>query len=226
MLVTAAFVLFTALLASADGSLSLKPVGRTAGVTDIGASGGKRMLSKTAKALSGALPSRKTPRYAGCSAEQQKKIVTAVKGAQGYASAASTHLKSNSQGSTLYTRWFGTFDQSLYNVILGGFDRFFKQSNKWTYDCTCTNSELFVKVSTNRPGIVDPPAPGHDFRAFAIIREGVRFNEVFGAINHILGLQPSLALAKENNGRAAYNADNNAYFALEAYEALAGTSNP
>ncbi|KDN46888.1 hypothetical protein RSAG8_03965, partial [Rhizoctonia solani AG-8 WAC10335] len=122
MLVTAAFVLFTALLASADGS-------RTAGVTDVGASGveiqagyGKRMLSKTAKALSGALPSRKTPRYAGCSAEQQKEIVTAVKGARGYASAASTHLKSNPQGSTLYTRWFGTFDQSLYNVILGGFD--------------------------------------------------------------------------------------------------------
>ncbi|KDN46895.1 hypothetical protein RSAG8_03972, partial [Rhizoctonia solani AG-8 WAC10335] len=114
MLVAATFVLFTALLVSADGSPPLKLVTRSAKITD----GGKRMISKGEKVLSNAFRSTKPLEYADCSAEQEKEIASAVKEAQAYASAAHQYLRSNPKGTILYTQWFGTFESAIYDKVI------------------------------------------------------------------------------------------------------------
>ncbi|CAE6526722.1 unnamed protein product [Rhizoctonia solani] len=170
--------------------------------------------------------SRMTKRasYTGCSSTQQSQIASAVSSGQSYASSSYSHLTSNPSGSTRYTRWFGTFATSRYNLVLNSFSRLRTYPNGWTYNCnTCSDPDTYAYVYPSRYGTVylcgyfwTAPATGAGSRADTIIHEGTHFTQVLGTDDYVYGQSGCLSLAKSNPTNAVYNADNHAFFSVNA----------
>ncbi|KEP51509.1 peptidyl-lys metalloendopeptidase [Rhizoctonia solani 123E] len=220
------FMMFTPLLASAKVLLALN---LTIPSVDRPALKHRIQMEKPVSLKNAVVPpsvslSSEGVKYSSCSPGQQAEIRKAIRVAQACAKSSFIHLKSNPSGSTLYTRWFGTFDKNLRGVTLLSFSRLRTYPGTWTYDCACTDSELIAQVNPKQYGIVDvcprfwrAPMGGAKSAAFAIIREGTRFKQVIGSYDHALGQSDSLTLAKSNAREAAFNADNHAYFSMGAY---------
>ncbi|QRV93188.1 peptidyl-Lys metalloendopeptidase [Ceratobasidium sp. AG-Ba] len=171
-----------------------------------------------AKALS------KRASYTGCSSTQQSQVSSAISSGQSYASSSYSHLTSNPSGSTRYTRWFGTFSTSRYNLVLNSFSRLRTYPNGWTYNCnTCSDPDTYAYVYPSRYGTVylcgyfwAAPATGAGSRADTIIHEGTHFTQVLGTDDYTYGQSSCLSLARSNPTNAVYNADNHAFFSVNA----------
>ncbi|CAE6448892.1 unnamed protein product [Rhizoctonia solani] len=162
--------------------------------------------------------------YTGCSSTQQSQLASAISSGQSYASSSYSHLTSNPSGSTRYTRWFGTFATTRYNAVLNSFSRLRTYPNGWTYNCnTCSDPDTYAYVYPSRYGTVylcgyfwSAPATGAGSRADTIIHEGTHFTQVLGTDDYVYGQSGCLSLAKSNPTNAVYNADNHAFFSVNA----------
>ncbi|CAE6468571.1 unnamed protein product [Rhizoctonia solani] len=234
MLVSAAFILFTALLASADHGLphnfAIPSIKSTLTDTHAKVAATKDKLQgpssfKNTAVPWGASPSSRHGKYPSCSADQQIQIAKAISVAQRYVHSSVTYLKKwKLSGSPLYTRWFGAFDKNRRGLTVLSFSRLRTSLDKWTYECTCTDSKLVVQAHTGQYGIIkvcpgfwSAPAAGDKSAAFAIIREGTRFEQVLGTFNVAHGRSESLAIAMNKPDSAVYSANNHAYFSVDAY---------
>ncbi|CAE6377872.1 unnamed protein product [Rhizoctonia solani] len=229
MLVTTAFILFTALLASADTSSSPRPIDQPAGVAKV---------TSTEAKIQGKLSSYPRGGYYGCSPRQEKELSRAIKEVQGYARSAYKDLKINPTGSPLYTRWFGSYQPSVYRSVLKSSTQLRTLPQGWRYECrqTCTpdkHSKRLAWINTKWPGLInlcpdfwDTTAQHSNLRAFTIIQEGTRFKEVSGTHKMEYGYHNSTELAKENPFAAGNNADNHAYFLLGAWSKKLEKGNP
>ncbi|CAE6469544.1 unnamed protein product [Rhizoctonia solani] len=162
--------------------------------------------------------------FSGCTATRQRQIASAISSAQNYAMSSYNHLTSNPSGSALYTRWFGTFLSSRYELVLDSFSRLRTYPSGWTYDCnTCTESDAYAYVYPTRYGTVylcqyfwSAPSTGAASKADTIIHEGTHFPPVLGTEDYAYGQSNCLSLARSNPTNAVYNADNHAFFAVNA----------
>lgn len=161
--------------------------------------------------------------YSSCSSTRQTQIASAITSAASYATDSYSHLTSNPSGSTRYTRWFGTWSSSRYNLALTSFSRLRTYPAGWAYDCTCTDADTYAYVYPSRYGTVylcgyfwNAPATGAGSRADTIIHEGTHFTQVLGTDDYAYGQSACLSLAASNPTNAVYNADNHAFFSVNA----------
>ncbi|CAE6437764.1 unnamed protein product [Rhizoctonia solani] len=229
MFITAAFVLFTALLASADSAPPSMPINGPAGIVHVTGAEGKHSSFEKTKVSSKAVSPSMRLSYHACKGEEQKQIARAVKEAQKYAKAAYQHLKSNPNGSELLHHWFGGFDPERYQSILKSSSTLRKLPQTWEYQCvhfcpTVGNNTRYAWANTERPGTFNicpafwelPPAKNSNLKAFNIIQEGTHFREVLGIENHVYGYSNSLKLVTSPE-MARTNGPNHAYFFLAAW---------
>ncbi|KAG8789538.1 hypothetical protein FRC12_013387 [Ceratobasidium sp. 428] len=162
--------------------------------------------------------------YTGCTSTRQSQVASAISSGASYATDSYNHLSSNPSGSTRYTRWFGTWASSRYNAVLNSFSRLRTYPAGWTYNCsTCTDPSLYAYVYPSSYGTVylcgyfwSAPATGAGSRADTIIHEGTHFTQVLGTDDYTYGQSSCLSLAKSNPTNAVYNADNHAFFSVNA----------
>ncbi|QRV78565.1 peptidyl-Lys metalloendopeptidase [Ceratobasidium sp. AG-Ba] len=178
----------------------------------------KNAVAPPAQALS------KRASYSGCTSTRQSQVASAISSAASYATESYNHLTSNPSGSTRYTRWFGTWTSSRYSLVLNSFSRLRTYPAGWTYNCgTCTDPSLYAYVYPSSYGTVylcgyfwNAPATGAGSRADTIIHEGTHFTQVLGTNDYAYGQSACLSLAKSNPTNAVYNADNHAFFSVNA----------
>ncbi|KDN46872.1 hypothetical protein RSAG8_03949, partial [Rhizoctonia solani AG-8 WAC10335] len=232
MFVTTALVLFTAFLASADGSPSLNSVAQPTKNTDAGASKsniqagyGKFSIFKNVKVPTGAFWRSNGLRYSACSLQQKRTIASAVKKAQGYVRAASEHLESHPDGSPLYARWFGSFDEDIYSRLNTSISQIGELGAGWEYTCDKVCLGHLAWVNVDQPGIFNicPEfwkafLKESDLLAALIIEEGTRFKDVLGTNNGTHGFTQSARLARLNPDRASENAQNHRWFYIDAWK--------
>ncbi|KAF8754771.1 Lysine-specific metallo-endopeptidase [Rhizoctonia solani] len=161
--------------------------------------------------------------YSSCSSTRQTQIASAITSSASYATDSYNHLTSNPSGSTRYTRWFGTWSSSRYSLALNSFSRLRTYPAGWAYDCTCTDADTYAYVYPSRYGTVylcgyfwTAPATGAGSRADTIIHEGTHFTQVLGTDDYAYGQSACLSLASSNPTNAVYNADNHAFFSVNA----------
>ncbi|EUC59250.1 peptidyl-lys metalloendopeptidase, partial [Rhizoctonia solani AG-3 Rhs1AP] len=238
MFITAAFVLFTALLASADSAPPSMPINGPAGIDHVPAAKGKHFSLEKAHVSPKTSPLSKRARasYYDCSPGQKQQIISAVEEAQKYATAAYRHLKSNRNNSTLYTEWFGEYDHKSYNSVLKSSSKLRKLPQSWKYLCQrdcpedrdsrqrIDSKKRIAWVNKKLPGTFNicpafwklPPVKNSNLKAFNIIQEGTHFREVLGTVNYEYSYSDCLELAAQPD-RARMNGPNYAYFILGAW---------
>ncbi|KAG8741932.1 hypothetical protein FRC11_014576 [Ceratobasidium sp. 423] len=175
---------------------------------------GKLASFKNAIVTPAASRMSKRASYSSCSSTRQTQIASAITSAASYATDSYSHLTSNPSGSTRYTRWFGTWSSTRYNLALTSFSRLRTYPAGWTYDCTCTDSAIYAYVYPSRYGTVylcgnfwNVPATGAGSRADTIIHEGTHFTQVLGTNDYAYGQSACLSLARSNPTNAVYNAE-------------------
>ncbi|KAG8957993.1 hypothetical protein FRC03_009549, partial [Tulasnella sp. 419] len=133
------------------------------------------------------------------------------------------HLNANPSGSTRYTTWFGTYSSSRLSLVKSAMNTLRTTPSGWTYDCTCTESGTFAYVYPSQYGLVylcgafwTAPATGALSKQDTIIHEGTHFPQVLGTDDYAYGQSACKSLARSNPTNAVYNADNHAFFSINA----------
>ncbi|CAE6509038.1 unnamed protein product [Rhizoctonia solani] len=175
---------------------------------------GKLASFKNVAAAPAASRMSKRASYSSCSTTRQTQIASAITSGASYATDSYSHLTSNPSGSTRYTRWFGTWSSSRYNLALTSFSRLRTYPAGWTYDCTCTDADTYAYVYPSQYGTIylcgyfwTAPATGAGSRADTIIHEGTHFTQVLGTDDYAYGQSACLSLASSNPTNAVYNAE-------------------
>ncbi|CAE6464853.1 unnamed protein product [Rhizoctonia solani] len=167
---------------------------------------------------------KKRASYNRCSVRQQVEVTSAISAAQSYARESHAYLKLNPSGSVRYTRWFGTFGTGRYNKVLTSFSSLITSLDHWVYDCdTCSDPRLYAYVYPDKYGVVylcghfwNAPATGVGSKADTIIHEGTHFTKILGTRDYAYGQYECLDLAQSSPINAVYNADNHAFFSVNA----------
>ncbi|EUC59245.1 2OG-Fe(II) oxygenase family protein [Rhizoctonia solani AG-3 Rhs1AP] len=221
MFAVAVSVLLTALLVSADRSLSpmlgIPPNNSSFINVTVAEAQIQHVFTENAVDHSSGHFLSKRARYIDCAPNQQVKLLEALRKVKQYASSSHNHLKSNPAGSTLYTKWFGQFSPERYARVLTTFDRLRTYPDKWAYSCNlCTTPSVLAKVDESKIGIIDlcprfwiksTVVEGIKSRAYSIIREGTRVKQVLGAGNRRLSQETSEILATQNPTEAVESAE-------------------
>ncbi|CAA7264262.1 unnamed protein product [Cyclocybe aegerita] len=144
--------------------------------------------------------------YNGCSVARQDILTSAAKAAQTYTSSALSYLTSHTSTSSRYTTWFGTYIavSAISNNTLSSF----------TYDCTCTKSNVYAYVYPNVFGRIylcgafwNAPFTGTDSQAGTIVHESSHFDANGGTRDYAYGKSACKSLAISSPETAVKNAD-------------------
>jgi peptidyl-Lys metalloendopeptidase len=161
--------------------------------------------------------------YSSCTTTQQSTLNTAHNNAITISGKAKSHLAAYPNGSTLYTRWFGTYSSSRFSTVKSHFsainDAFINKSV--TYDCSCKDN-YYAYVYPSKPYKIylckafwSAPSLGIDSKAGTLVHEMSHFYAVASTDDWVYGQSAALNLAKTNPSKAIDNADNHEYFAEE-----------
>jgi peptidyl-Lys metalloendopeptidase len=161
--------------------------------------------------------------YTKCTTTQQATMVTAHNNAISITGKAKSHLAANPSGSTLYTRWFGTYTSGRFSLVSDHYlkinDAFVNKSV--TYDCGC-KKPYYAYVYPSQPYKIyvckvfwTAPALGVDSKAGTLVHEMSHFYVTASTDDYVYGQAGALNLALTNPTNAVDNADNHEYFAEE-----------
>ena len=85
--------------------------------------------------------------FNGCSSSQQSLLVSAASAASKYAGDAFVYVRSHTSPTPRYTTWFGTYTSARHGIVQSGFSAVSGNAfSSFSYDCTCTDSDLFAYV--------------------------------------------------------------------------------
>lgn len=161
--------------------------------------------------------------YSKCTTSQQATLATAHNNAITISGKAKSHLAANPNGSTLYTRWFGTYTSTRFNLVK---DHYLKINDAFVnksvvYDCSC-KKPYYAYVYPTQPYKIyvckvfwQAPALGIDSQAGTLVHEMSHFNVTASTDDYVYGQSAALNLAATNPDKAVDNADNHEYFAEE-----------
>jgi len=161
--------------------------------------------------------------YKKCTTTQQATLVTAHNNAISISGKAKSHLAANPNGSTLYTRWFGTYTQQRFSLVSDHYftinDAFVNKSVN--YDCSCKKN-YYAYVYPSQPYKIyvckvfwSAPALGTDSKAGTLVHEMSHFTVTASTDDYVYGQSGALNLALTSPAQAVDNADNHEYFAEE-----------
>ncbi len=161
--------------------------------------------------------------YNKCTTTQQATLATAHNNAILISGKAKTHLANNPNGSSLYTRWFGTYTSTRFNLVKDHYlkinDAFVNKSV--TYDCSCKKN-YYAYVYPSKPYKIyvckvfwSAPALGVDSKAGTLVHEMSHFYVTASTDDYVYGQAAALNLAATSPDKAVDNADNHEYFAEE-----------
>lgn len=95
-------------------------------------------------------PSTGGPSFINCTESQERDLVSAAQVAQGYASGASLYANSVSGWTSRYSTWFGFYSKSRRNLVASQFSAISASNfSAFTYDCSCTTSNVYAYVYPN-----------------------------------------------------------------------------
>ncbi|KAJ7097110.1 peptidyl-Lys metalloendopeptidase [Mycena belliarum] len=159
--------------------------------------------------------------YQSCSTSRQSTLVTAAAAAQTYANNAVTYLNANTASTTRFVTWFGTFTSAHRTTVLSHYTKMAAAKYAdYTYDCSCTDSDVYAYVFPNEFGTIylcgvfwSTTTTGTDSRAGTLIHESSHFTRLAGTDDIVYGQTGAKALAKSNPAQAIMNADSHEYFA-------------
>ncbi|PFH45487.1 hypothetical protein AMATHDRAFT_71656 [Amanita thiersii Skay4041] len=163
---------------------------------------------------------RKRTNFGGCTAEQEKTIRTAAALGSGLAKSSEVYLRATSEDKERYTTWFGTYNQSLHNLVLDNFAKISSNNfHQYTYNCSCNMVGTYAYVYPTRfgemwlcPQFWKAPLMGTDSRAGTIVHEASHYDANGGTRDHAYGQSRAKNLAKTRPDRAVLNADSHEYF--------------
>ncbi|KAF8152249.1 deuterolysin M35 metalloprotease [Crassisporium funariophilum] len=160
--------------------------------------------------------------FVGCDASRQAEIKRAAVAAQNYASGAFSYAKANEKSNTnRFRTWFGAYDAAKHQTILTQFTNINRNNfSAYTYDCTCTQNDVYAYVYPSRFGRVflcgafwQAPITGTDSKGGTLIHESSHFTDNAGTKDIAYGQKDCEALAIKNADDAVNNADSHEYFA-------------
>ncbi|KAF8905692.1 peptidyl-Lys metalloendopeptidase [Mucidula mucida] len=159
--------------------------------------------------------------YNGCSSDEQSTLVEAAAAAQTYAEESSSYLNSNTASTDRYVTWFGEFTDSRHSTVTEHYSNMLDHPYAdYTYDCTCTDSDVYAYVYPDQFGTIylcgvfwDTTTTGTDSRGGTLIHESSHFTIIGGTDDHVYGQSGAKSLAKSDPDSAIDNADNHEYFA-------------
>ncbi|PPR01230.1 hypothetical protein CVT24_005994 [Panaeolus cyanescens] len=159
--------------------------------------------------------------FVGCSSARQTQISAAASAAQSYAASALTYLQSHTSTTKRFTTWFGAYTANHHEVVVSHFNLMNSgHYSSFTYDCTCTDSNLYAYVYADTYGTIylcgsfwNAPNTGTNSKAGTLIHESSHFTENGGTEDFEYGLDNSMSLAISNSDQAILNADSHEYFA-------------
>lgn len=161
--------------------------------------------------------------YSKCTTSQQATLATAHNNAITISGKAKSHLANNPNGSALYTRWFGTYTSTRFNLVK---DHYLKINDAFVtknvvYDCGC-KKPYYAYVYPSQPYKIyvckvfwQAPALGIDSQAGTLVHEMSHFYVTASTDDYVYGQTNALNLAATEPDKAVDNADNHEYFAEE-----------
>ncbi|CCA71303.1 related to peptidyl-Lys metalloendopeptidase Precursor-Chlorophyllum molybdites [Serendipita indica DSM 11827] len=163
----------------------------------------------------------KRAKFASCSSTQQSQTNTALTTTMSYLSNAVSYLSAQSGSTTRYSTWFGAYTASRKATVLSHFSKVQSSDPRtYTYDCSCTESDVYAYVYPNNFGYIylcpvyfSAPTSGTDSKAGTIVHEATHFTANGGTQDYAYGQTNAKALAKSNPSNAVMNADSHEYFA-------------
>jgi peptidyl-Lys metalloendopeptidase len=159
--------------------------------------------------------------FDACTAAQQTSLIQARSQAKTYASGSKTYLSGMSTGTSRYTTWFGSFDQTRFGTVKTHFNSL---TDAWTnagvtYHCGCKQN-YYAYVYPNQPYNIylckvfwTAPMSGTDSKGGTLIHEMSHFYVVASTNDYVYGQAGAKNLAITNPAQAIMNADNHEYFA-------------
>ncbi len=167
----------------------------------------------------------KTPVFNNCTQSQITILNQALKDAREYAVGTQLGLVAlevdQRPDSPRYTKWFGTYTASRYDLVTNHFDKIYKALANETisFHCDC-NENYYAYVYPDEPYHIylcnafwNAPATGTDSRMGTIIHETSHFYVVTGTDDHAYGQSSCEALADSDPDKAVDNADSHEYIA-------------
>ncbi|EKM83973.1 hypothetical protein AGABI1DRAFT_110574 [Agaricus bisporus var. burnettii JB137-S8] len=159
--------------------------------------------------------------FVNCTSLQQSSVRSAAAAAKTYAANAHSYFGNNNTGTPRYTTWFGPLVASRRKVVSSHFSAI--NSNDFggfTYDCSCTDPEMFAYVYPSNFGYIhlcgafwNAPTTGTDSTAGTIIHESSHFLRNGGTGDIVYGQSSAKSLAITDPASAITNADSHEYFA-------------
>ncbi len=161
--------------------------------------------------------------YSKCTTSQQATLATAHNNAITISGKAKSHLAAYPNGSALYTRWFGTYTSTRFNLVK---DHYLKINDAFVtknvvYDCSC-KKPYYAYVYPSQPYKIylckvfwQARPLGIDSQAGTLVHEMSHFYVTASTDDYVYGTTNALNLAATNPDKAVDNADNHEYFAEE-----------
>lgn len=85
--------------------------------------------------------------FNNCSSTMQSQADAAAVSAQDYAGSAYSYISDISSGTTRYTTWFGAYDSIRKSTVQSHYQSISShQYSSFTFDCTCTETDLYAYV--------------------------------------------------------------------------------
>jgi len=167
----------------------------------------------------------KTPVFYNCSQSQIDILNQALKDARDYAVGTQLGLVAlavdKRPDSPRYTKWFGAYTASRYDLVTNHFDKIYQALANETirFHCEC-DENYYAYVYPDEPYHIylcnafwSAPAIGTDSRMGTIIHETSHFYVVAGTDDHAYGHSSCEALADNDPDKAVDNADSHEYIA-------------
>ncbi|KJA14972.1 hypothetical protein HYPSUDRAFT_149751, partial [Hypholoma sublateritium FD-334 SS-4] len=162
------------------------------------------------------------PLFINCTDSQEQDLVAAAQVAQGYAASASLYASSVSGWTSRYSTWFGLYSKSRHSLVTSQFSAISGSNfSTFTYDCSCTMSNVYAYVYPNDFGRVylcgafwQAPMNGTDSKGGTLVHETSHFVvNAGGTEDYAYGQSSCKLYSLLYPSEAVKNADSHEYFA-------------